>query len=169
MIAGVADLDGDERDVGVVELGELHARFGEAARVDLPADLLALFDLIRVVRNRVTHYGGVRGSYLNQRWRSLPSSAQDGWTAVARREFPLGLSRGTTAWHRRAHRLAHGCYTVGSRDEQCDDDVDRARPLGKNGGGRPQGPRARSASANRPRAPATSWLCSHALPRHRAI
>lgn len=79
-----------ELDGRPVELSDLHNRFTEAAGANLPADLLGLFDLLRSVRNRITHYAGVRGSYLNHKWRTLPPATRDGWRNVAGRDFPTG-------------------------------------------------------------------------------
>lgn len=79
-------------DGGLVELGDLHDRLAGASSAALPSDLLDLFDLLRTVRNRITHYAGVRGSYLNGKWRGLPASARAGWEEVADRPFPIGPS-----------------------------------------------------------------------------
>jgi hypothetical protein len=89
MIAGdyPAEADGES-----VELSELHTRLMEDTGSRLPDDLLGLFDLLRAVRNRITHYAGVRGSHLNQKWRGLSRVAQDGWRNVAGRDFPTGPS-----------------------------------------------------------------------------
>jgi hypothetical protein len=80
--------DSDDADDGLIELNEIHQRFGEKTDSVLPQDLVGLFDLLRSTRNRVTHYAGVRGSRLNQKWRTLSPAAQDGWRNVARRDFP---------------------------------------------------------------------------------
>ena len=90
MVEGSDPDEAGQSDGGFVELSDLHNRFEQSVGVDLPADLLGLFDLLRAVRNRITHYAGVRGSYLNQKWRTLPESARDGWREVAGREFPTG-------------------------------------------------------------------------------
>lgn len=84
--------EASESEGGLVELSDLHNRFMEEVGTGLPADLLALFDLLRVVRNRIIHYAGARGSYLNNKWRTLSSAAQDGWQNVAGRAFPTGAT-----------------------------------------------------------------------------
>jgi hypothetical protein len=90
MVEGDDTEEAGESEGGLVELSSLHNRFMEAVGVNLPADLVGLFDLLRAVRNRITHYAGVRGSYLNNKWRTLPLSARDGWQNVAGRAFPTG-------------------------------------------------------------------------------
>ena len=90
MVAGEEEDDSDGGGTEQIALSELHARFVAATGFPLSEDLLCLFDLLRVVRNRIIHYAGLRGSHLNQKWHALSSTARGGWTKVSERDFPIG-------------------------------------------------------------------------------
>jgi hypothetical protein len=74
-------------------LDAAHDEFAAATGVDLPAALLEAFDLARYLRNRIVHYGGVQGSHLSAKWRSLSRGAREAWIEVAGRPLPAGKSR----------------------------------------------------------------------------
>lgn len=75
-----------------LRLEVVHSAFTESVGAELPADLLALFDLLRHLRNRIVHYAAVQGSHLREKWDALPSGAEGGWRNVAGRQLPIGRS-----------------------------------------------------------------------------
>lgn len=112
--------DGHEPDD--THLPVLHERFENATEKLLPTRELALFDLIRTVRNRIAHQAGTPGSKLGSRWRNLPAAAREEWLRLAGRpitdllegsgkSMDLGLGElfATLAvTHRLAHRVNAG-------------------------------------------------------------
>lgn len=83
---------GDEVMNGEVpssDLERLHPNL-ETAGLDLPSELIELFDVVRKTRNRIVHYAGVRGSYLKSDWRNLSGEATEIWRHITGRDFPAG-------------------------------------------------------------------------------
>ena len=76
----------------LVRLEIVHTRLMDECGTRLPNDLLALFDLLRHIRNRIVHFAGVQGSHLAAKWRGLSLTARSGWEEVARGSLPLGGS-----------------------------------------------------------------------------
>ena len=82
----------DQTDVESTRLEVVHTQFTEVSGQQLPDDLVSLFHLLRLMRNRIVHYAAAQGSHLRAAWRDLPESAAGGWTKVAGRPLPLGRS-----------------------------------------------------------------------------
>jgi hypothetical protein len=121
LLQGVgADEDGHEPDD--THLSVLHERFESATGIMLPERELALFELIRTIRNRLAHQAGTPGSKLGSRWRNMPKAAREEWLRVAGRPItdllveastPMDLGLGElfatlAVTHRLAHRVNAG-------------------------------------------------------------
>ena len=117
--------DADRHEPDDTYLQELHSRFAGAAAVQLPTRDLALFEVIRVVRNRLVHQAGTPGSKLRPLWSHLPQDAKEEWIRIAGRpltesivepqsalDLRLGELNATLAvTHRLAHRVNAGLVT----------------------------------------------------------
>ena len=72
-------LDGREDDKDFDKLSEVHNNLRLLTGVELPPDLVNVFDLARRIRNRVVHFGGLPGSNLPSELRNIFSDAHAIW------------------------------------------------------------------------------------------
>lgn len=114
--------DEDTHEPDDTYLSTLHGRFEEATGSELPKRDLKLFEIIRVVRNRLQHQAGTPGSSVATRWRNLPPDAKAEWIRIAGRPLtevwpdrhkPMLLGIGElNATLAVTHRLAHRVTSV---------------------------------------------------------
>jgi hypothetical protein len=114
-----AGLDVDPHEPDDTHLKALHGRFMAAATTALPERDVALFEISRMVRNRLVHQAGAPGSKLRAEWARLSPDAKDEWIrvagrplieAISTRDEPLDLDLGElfatlAVTHRLAHRI----------------------------------------------------------------
>lgn len=115
-------LDADQHEPDDTYVSKLHDRLAAATGVELPTRDLALYEVIRVVRNRLVHQAGTPGSKLRSLWSRLSPDAKTEWIRVAGRpltesivapQTPLDLGLGElhatlAVTHRLAHRVSAG-------------------------------------------------------------
>lgn len=96
LLARESGLDHEGDDPTKVQLDTIHSRLAGALRVDLselPATHLRLFELLRLIRNRIIHRGGTTGSRLRTHYRQvLHEEDRREWRRIADRELALGDS-----------------------------------------------------------------------------
>lgn len=111
-------LDEDPHDPEETHLRVLHSRIEGSTEGTLPKADIELFELLRVVRNRLEHQGGTPGSKLDPRWKQASAEAKAEWCRLAQRPFsdviprpatkPMQLGLGELiATLAITHRLAH--------------------------------------------------------------
>lgn len=76
-------------NVEKIDLSKKHAYIAERAGIRLPERDLELFELARMIRNRIVHYAGDAGSKLETSYRQLSKDARDRWLRLAGRQLTV--------------------------------------------------------------------------------
>lgn len=77
------------RDFSKMTIEQVHEYIEECSDRHLDATYLALFHIIRRMRNRIIHKAGTPGSHID--YQNLSTQAKDEWTRIAKRPLSLAL------------------------------------------------------------------------------
>lgn len=86
-----AGVDQSGRDPFKLSLDEVHPHL-KGCGISLDSDLCRLFEVIRLVRNRILHAAGIQGSSVRSAYKHLPKSARGWWEVRTNREITFGGS-----------------------------------------------------------------------------
>lgn len=85
-----AGVDTSGTNPSTIRLKDIHGHISGHGRIAFSGPLLELFNLARMVRNRIIHHGATTGHEVKPAWRHLSRRAKDSWVRLADREPPFG-------------------------------------------------------------------------------